>query len=84
MFSLLLLFFFNLSKEIESLTAELKSKKASCDSFFNNEIKTVLCELERLYSTKIIDGNCDLKIARQKYFLEKLDEVLITFQFLIY
>ncbi|XP_002162954.1 HAUS augmin-like complex subunit 3 isoform X1 [Hydra vulgaris] len=63
-------------KEISLLTAELKSKKESRDNMINGEIKTILLELEQLYSTKIIDGNCDLKIARQKYFLEKLDEVI--------
>ena len=57
----------------EEYLAELKSKM---DSLMNQTIPQQLKDLASLKISHIVHGDYDLKIARQKYYIAKQEEVI--------
>lgn len=60
----------------QKLQDDIKQKHRRQNIFYNSEMLPILLELKSNSSAKVIQGNFDLKLLRQNYFLNKQNHVI--------
>ena len=64
------------SEEIENLYSEISVCQSGLSNCYGSELLPLLGKLQSLNSTKVIQGDYNLKLLRQDYFVSKQNEVI--------
>jgi len=66
----------NAKKQTEAILKNVEETNGRIQHLYDGELATLLDDLQQLQGCTVLQGNYDLKIARQDYFISKQNEII--------